>query len=151
MQINEALLGKGREDLTLSNEDVALMKSLIESLEPFNGAIKKFEGEKMPTIHHVYPQYLKLKSATATRRGDASVMAKFKERLRFHLEDKMKKNISMRHKLGAFFYPKFASLNIFSPEEKVEVRTLYDYFRRTSTIVGYTIAVSCRYLQLFAL
>ena len=105
----------------LSDDDIELVKSLIAVLNPFETAIKKFEAEKVPTIQHVYPQYLNLKKATAPKEGDCEVISRLKARLRWQLEEKLHKNITLRHKMGAFFWPKFASLNILSDEDKAEV------------------------------
>jgi hypothetical protein len=110
-------------DLALAEDDIALMRTLVDILEPFEDAIKKFEAEKEPTIHHVIPQFLLLKTHVVPKDGDSEVTACLRRRLSAQLEDKFAKSIAMRHKMGAFFWPRFAGMKFLSDEERAEVIT----------------------------
>lgn len=125
LQINEVLRSKKRNDLLLSDQDIQIIQDFIKILEPFEEAIKKFEGSKEPTIQNVVPQYHKLKSVVRPKAGDTLLTAKFRSLLQRELEDKFFNNISQRHKLGVFLWPKFASLPFMGEEERSEVRTIF--------------------------
>lgn len=127
LQINETLEAKLRPELLLSPEDIALMHAVIDTLTPFETAIKEFEKEKEPTIHHVLPQYVTLKAKLKPKGTDSAVILKFKRQLETQLDIKLGGNIIMRHKMGAFFWPKFAcSLeDLMSEAEKDEVIFTY--------------------------
>jgi hypothetical protein len=100
------------------------MLDLIKVLVNFETAILKFEASKEPTIQHVVPQYLQLKSVDAPKATDSEVMSKFRKSLDRQLELKFKPNITMRHKMALFLWPKFSSLAVLPVEEHPEVGSL---------------------------
>ncbi|KAK3932332.1 Transposable element Hobo transposase [Frankliniella fusca] len=120
-QINEILTAKGKLALVLKTEDTDLMLQVIDILKPFEGAIKKFEFSKSITIQHVIPQYRKLQKFLAPNTDDSPNAAVFRAALLQQLENKVPGNISMRHKMGMFFWPRFASLPGFSETERTQI------------------------------
>lgn len=109
------------------------MLDMIAMLEPFERAIKKFEASKVPTIQHVIPRYKKLKKHLQPKEDDSDVMAQFRTVLLRELEEKIPKNITMRHKMGLFFWPKFASLPNTPNDERAEVCTILYFSCCTTT------------------
>ncbi|XP_034245525.1 uncharacterized protein LOC117647737 [Thrips palmi] len=120
-QINGLLRDRGRESQVISDEDIVIMESIIPILSSFEKAIKEFEGEYVPTIQHVVPQFFLLKEILQPKVNDIELVKKFKALLLKQLEAKYKTNITMRHKIGMLLWPQFKTLSKLSEEEKKEV------------------------------
>ncbi|KAK3919978.1 E3 SUMO-protein ligase ZBED1, partial [Frankliniella fusca] len=122
--INELLSSKGQDDLLISEAEASEMVALIKILTPFNKAIKLFEMEKQPTIQHVVPQYFVLKSHVEDPQLlDSLPIAKFRSLLLSQLQDKYLPNISERHKIGSFLWPRCSALAFYSAEEREMVKS----------------------------
>ncbi|KAK3922255.1 Zinc finger BED domain-containing protein DAYSLEEPER, partial [Frankliniella fusca] len=119
--INDILEKKGKGNIILSKDDQNIMGELIPILSRFEEAIKKFERDKEPSIIHVYPQYLQLQDALAPRFEDSAVIANLRSLLDRELLKKFYVNITSRHMIGMFLWPRFASLPHISVEERAEV------------------------------
>ncbi|XP_034238513.1 uncharacterized protein LOC117643631 isoform X2 [Thrips palmi] len=121
IQVNEILSSKDKAILALTEEETTLMLHIIELLRPIQSAIKVLEASKVPTIHHVIPRFTTLRKHLQPKQEDSQDIMVFRATLLKELERKVAPNISLRHKMGLFFWPKFASLPNMSEHEKTEV------------------------------
>lgn len=111
--------------MTLSEEDKNLMSAMIPILTSFEKTIENFEASKVPTIQHVLPTYKELTKDTDPKVGEHEAIRELRSRLKKQLEQNFYKKISMRHKLGAFFWPRLIKSlgpGILPEEETAEVR-----------------------------
>ncbi|KAK3915978.1 Transposable element Hobo transposase [Frankliniella fusca] len=118
-QINDLLSERGKADLVLSEDDVKLMSDMIPLLAQFEKAVKVFEAEKIPTIQHVLPQHKILQAATAPHPGDSVEISRMRRLMSRQIKEKFGANITVRHKLGAFFTPQFKSLQTLLTEAEI--------------------------------
>ena len=88
----------------------------------FFESTKALEGDLTPTIHHVYQWYVKLKICMTFQTSDCPLL-KFLKRRGFQAIDN-KFEITPLHKLALFSNPKFKSLNAFTEDEKITIKTL---------------------------
>ena len=99
-----------------------VVNALINFLMLFQDATLTLESDCHPTIHHVYQWNVKLKHSVQQSFIDLPFTSFLKRRALCALNEKFL--IFPTHKWALFLNPKFKSLRILPPSEKVEVHNL---------------------------
>ncbi|GAA6091513.1 zinc finger protein 618-like [Tachysurus ichikawai] len=102
-----------------------VLNTVTEFLLPFKTASEEMEGDKYPTIQLVVLWFFKLKKHCEPQYSDPEYMVYIRALATQLLNDKM--SISITHKLGTFFCPRFKSLKMFQVEER---NAVYEQARR---------------------
>jgi len=101
---------------------ITTVNVLVRFLLPFFEGTKALEGDLTPTIHHVYQWYVKLKRCMTFQTSDCPLLKFLKHRGFQAIDNKFE--ITPLHKLALFSNPKLKSLNAFTEDEKITIKTL---------------------------
>ncbi|KAK7906804.1 hypothetical protein WMY93_015416 [Mugilogobius chulae] len=117
-QIQELLVSKEQEH-RMEGIQLEVLNSLGEFLSVFKDASEELEGDRYPTINNVLLWYNKLKAHCEPRCGDPDYIQYIRQRALKLLQEKL--IITTTHKIALFLTPRFKSLKMLLPDERLAV------------------------------
>lgn len=126
-------------ELTNSNLDLELVKSLVALLTPFKAASLELRQDNKPTLNHVLLWFHKLIKALADDDNSEDQLAGLKKVIKRELEDNFQ--IEMLHKIATFLWPNFRLLKMMTQDERERVHTEIRYLIENDTTIsdGYVV------------
>lgn len=117
-QIHELLEEKGQEQ-RMDGIQVEVLTTIGEFLCLFKDASEELEGDRYPTINSVLLWFNKLKAHCEPNCGDSEYIQYIRQRAGWLINEKFK--VTTTHKIATFLTPRFKSLKMLHPDERLVV------------------------------